>query len=211
MLIGLYLFIPILNKVIRIANEKEILYFLLVWFVVMLLDQPYLSHFKPQLDLRYFEGFIGYLVLGHYLAFKDFTFRYLKVAMWVLFFATLGLTTLGTYLLFNHYNGISTLMYEPLSPPIVIISVSIFMIARLSKPKMSPIIIKVRDFIGTYSYGIYLGHAFVLTLLDEQGIKFTWFTPLLSIPVTALICMSLAVPLVYLINKIPIVGKWISG
>jgi surface polysaccharide O-acyltransferase-like enzyme len=211
MLIGLYLIIPILSKFVRNATEKEILYFLLVWLVVMMIDQPYLSRFKPQLDLRYFEGFIGYLVLGHYLAFKDFTFKYLKGAMWVLFFATLGLTTLATYLLFNYYNGISTLMYEPLSPPILIISISIFVIARLSKPKLSPFIIKVRDLIGTYSYGIYLGHAIVLTLLDEQGIKFTWFTPIASIPVTALICFSLALLLVYLVNKIPFVGKWISG
>jgi surface polysaccharide O-acyltransferase-like enzyme len=211
MLIGLYLIIPILSKFVRNATENELLYFIGVWFFIMLIDQPYLSRFKPQLDLRYFEGFIGYLVLGHYLAFKKFTFKRLKGAMWALFFVTLGLTTLGTYLLFNHYNSISTLMYEPLSPPIVIISVSIFMIARLSKPKLSPFIIKVRDLIGTYSYGIYLGHAIVLTLLDEQGIKFTWFTPIASIPVTALICFILALLLVYLVNKIPFVGKWISG
>lgn len=211
MLIGLYLIIPILSKFIRNATEKEVLYFLLVWFVVMMIDQPYLSRFKPQLDLRYFEGFIGYLVLGHYLAFKEFTFKYLKGAMWLLFFITLGLTTWATYLLFNHYNGISTLMYEPLSPPIVIISVSIFMIGRLSQPKLPPSIIKARDFIGTYSYGIYLAHAIVLTLLDEQGIRFTWFAAIASIPVTALICFSLTLPLVYLINKIPLIGKWISG
>jgi surface polysaccharide O-acyltransferase-like enzyme len=211
MLIGLYLIIPILGKFVRNATEKEILYFLLVWFVVMMIDQPYLSRFKPQLDLRYFEGFIGYLVLGHYLAFKEFNYKGLKAAMTVLFFAVLALTTWGTYLLFNHYNGISTLLYEPLSPPIVIISVSIFMIARLSQPKLPPFIISLRDFIGTYSYGIYLGHAIVLTLLDEQGIKFTWFTPILSIPVTALICFGLSLLLVYLVNKIPFVGKWISG
>jgi surface polysaccharide O-acyltransferase-like enzyme len=211
MLIGLYLIIPILSKFVRNATEKEMLYFLLVWFVVMLIGQPYLSRFKPQLDLRYFEGFIGYLVLGHYLAYKKFTFKYLKAAMWMLFFATLSLTTWGTYMLFNHYNGISTLLYEPLSPPIVIISVSIFMVAKLSKPKLPPFIIKARDLIGTYSYGIYLGHAIVLTLLDEQGIKFTWFTPIASIPVTALICFTLALLLVYVVNKIPFVGKWISG
>ncbi|MBW4890645.1 acyltransferase family protein [Mucilaginibacter sp. HMF5004] len=212
MLIGLYLFIPILNKFIRAATEKEVLYFLLVWFVVMMLDQPYLSRFKPQLDLRYFEGFIGYLVLGHYLANKDFKIRYLKSCMWILFFAALGLTALGTYLLFDHYNGISTLMYEPLSPPIVIISVSIFMVARLSKPKLPGFMVNIRDFCGRYSYGMYLGHALVLTLLDQYaGLTFKLFTPIFSIPVTALICFMLTSLLVYLVNKIPVIGKWISG
>jgi surface polysaccharide O-acyltransferase-like enzyme len=211
MLIGLYLFIPVISRFVRNATEKETLYFLLVWFVVMLFDQPYLSRFKPQLDLRYFEGFLGYLVLGHYLVFKNFRFKHLKAGMAVLFFAALALTTWGTYLLFNHYNGISTLMYEPLSPPIVIISVSIFMVARLSAPKLPPLVVKMRDVAGTYSYGIYLGHALVLTLLDQAGINFKWLTPLLSIPVTAFICFILTTGLVYLVNKLPFVGKWISG
>jgi surface polysaccharide O-acyltransferase-like enzyme len=211
MLIGLYLIMPILSKFVRNASEKEILYFLTVWLVVMLIDQPYLSRFKPSLDLRYFEGFIGYLVLGHYLAYKEFSFRYLKSAMVVLFFAALALTTLGSYLLFNYYNGISTLMYEPLSPPIVIISVSIFMIARLSAPKLPPFVVKVRDLAGKYSYGIYLGHALILQLLDQHGLNFKLFAPVASIPVTALVCLCLTLVVVYLVSKIPFLGKYVSG
>lgn len=211
MLIGLYLIIPVLSKFVRNATEKEILYFLAVWLLVMLIDQPYLARFKPQLDLRYFEGFIGYLVLGHYLAFKEFTRPSLERAMWGLFLISLIGTTIGTYLLYNYYHGISTLLYEPLSPPIVIISASIFMMARLAKPVLSPFVIKVRDFAGTYSYGVYLSHALVLLLLDQAGLNFKLFMPLLSIPLTALVCFSLSLLLVYLVNKLPFLGKWISG
>ena len=211
MLIGLYLIMPVLGKFVRNATQKELLYFIGVWFIIMLIDQPYLARFKPQLDLRYFEGFIGYLVLGHYLAFKKYNLSYLKWAMRLLFILSLAGTTVATYLLFNYYKGISTLMYEPLSPPIVIISVSIFMMARLSKPNLPQWLIKLRDFIGSYSYGIYLGHALVLTLLDQAGINFKWFNPLFSIPVTAAICLALTLLLIYIINKIPFIGKWISG
>jgi surface polysaccharide O-acyltransferase-like enzyme len=177
----------------------------------MVAGQPYLLHYKPAVDLRYFEGFIGYLVLGHYLAFKQFNISHFKVWMTILFFISLALIVAGTYLLYHHYNGISTIMYEPLSPSIVLISVSIFMIAKLTKPKLSPVIIKVRDFAGTYSFGIYLCHAFVLQQLDQHGLNYKLFAPIVSIPVTALACFVLSLGLTNLVNKIPLVGKYISG
>ncbi|HEY4198709.1 MAG TPA: acyltransferase family protein, partial [Mucilaginibacter sp.] len=71
MLIGLYLFIPIISRFVRNAPEKEILYFLIVWFVVISFSQPYLFRFQPLIDVHYFTGYLGYLVLGHYLAFKE--------------------------------------------------------------------------------------------------------------------------------------------
>jgi len=39
MIIGLYLFIPIIGKWVRNATEKEILYFLGIWLIVLILDQ----------------------------------------------------------------------------------------------------------------------------------------------------------------------------
>lgn len=209
MLIGLYLFVPIIGKFIRNATENEILYFLLVWFVVMLFEQPYLARFKPQVDVRYFEGYVGYLVLGHYLTFKNMP-RNIGVWMAALFVLTLILTTTGTYLLYNHYNGISTLLYEPLSPAILIISISVFIMGRVIIPKVPAVFTQVRDFAGNYAYGIYLAHALVLTLLDSFDINFKWFNPIFSIPLTAFICLVLTLLSVYIINKLPF-GKYISG
>ena len=96
MLIGLYFFIPIIGKFVRQASEKEILYFLLVWFVVMMLNQPYLSRFNPSIDMHYFVGYAGYLVLGNYLAYKDFNIKHLRVYAWLAFIFGVGLITLGS-------------------------------------------------------------------------------------------------------------------
>lgn len=210
MLIGLYLIMPVIGKFIRNALQTEIQYFLAVWFLVMMMEQSYLVKYKPGFDLRYFEGFIGYLVLGHYLAFTEFKMQKLKIWMYVLFFFSLTLITVGTYLLYHYYNGISTVMYEPISPSIMLISISIFLIAKQSAPKLPLWLIKVRDFAGTYSFGIYLSHALVLQLLDQAGLNYKLFNPLFSIPVTALTCLVLSLLLVYIVNKIPF-GKWVSG
>ena len=212
MLIGLYLTIPIISKFVRNATETEIRYFLLVWLLVMVAGQPYLERFKIHADFRYFEGYIGYLVLGHYLATKQQFLLAFKNGFIGLFILLLVGGTVGTWLLYQHFNGISTYLYEPLSPTILLMAVSVFAMGMAIVPKAHPALIRLRDFVGQYAYGIYLGHALILTLLDQYlNISFKWFNPLFSIPLTALICMVLTFGMIFALNKIPVVGKYISG
>src|ERR1035437_5480557 len=119
MLIGLYFFIPVIGKFVRNATEKEILYFLAVWFAVMLITQPYLSRYNPSVDMHYFAGFAGYLVLGHYLAFKDFNVRHLRGWMFALFVFSILLIALGSRLLLKYPVWPGTMFYEPVSPAVV--------------------------------------------------------------------------------------------
>jgi surface polysaccharide O-acyltransferase-like enzyme len=216
MLIGLYFIIPVLSKFIRNANEKETLYFLGVWLMVMLFSQPYLQRYNPQIDIRYFGGYIGYLVLGYYLANKSFGYTYMATIMAIIFIATVAGITLGTSALYQHYNGISTLLYEPLSWPIVILASAMFLMVRFAPLNLPVWLVTVRDFAGKYNYGIYLSHALFLTLLDAPdltgfSLSYKSFNPLVSIPLTALVCFILSLLLVYLVNKLPWVGKYISG
>ena len=212
MLIGLYFFIPVIGKFVRHASEKEILYFLVVWFVVMLITQPYLVRFNPSIDMHYFAGFVGYLVLGHYLAFKDFNIKHLRLWMILLFLFSIALITIGSRWVMTDHRWPSTMFFEPVSPPVVILAASVFLIFKLSAPKLSPVIIRIRDFAGGFNYGIYLAHALVLYFLEDPfGISYKLCNPIVSIPLTALICFIVTLPLVWVINKIPFIGKWISG
>jgi len=211
MLIGLYFFIPVISKFVRNATEKEVLYFLAVWVAVMLLAQPYLSRYNPAVDMHYFAGYAGYLVLGYYLAFKDFQVSHLRARMVLLFAFSVILIATGSYFVIPRPTWPGTLFYEPLNPAVLTLSASVFMIVKLTVPKVPPSIIRIRDFAGKYNYGIYLGHALVLYFLDDLfNISYKMGTPMLSIPLTALICFVLTVALVWLISKIPY-GKYISG
>jgi len=211
MLIGLYLFIPIISKFVRNAAEKEILYFLLVWYVVMIFSQPYLSRFQPTIDLHYFTGYLGYLVLGHYLAYKELPQKLLKTWLIIFFLVFLAGITTGTYIITFNTNALSTIMYEPLGPFIVLFSSGIFLLARVTAFKLPKSLIKVRDLAGGLSLGIYLCHALFLTLLDNWGISYKLCTPILSIPITALICFVLSFALMFLLSKLPVIGKYIAG
>jgi surface polysaccharide O-acyltransferase-like enzyme len=211
MLIGLYFFIPVIGKFVRNATEKELLYFLLVWFAVMLITQPYLSRYNPAVDMHYFAGYAGYLVLGHYLAFKDFNVRHLRGWMVALFIFSVLLIAIGTRLLIPFPKWPGTMFYEPVNPAVLMLSGSIFIIVKLTLPKVPVVITRMRDFAGKYNYGIYLGHALVLYFLDDPfGISYKLCTPIIAIPLTAFICFLITLLLVWIINKIPF-GKWVSG
>ena len=211
MLIGLYFFIPIIGKFVRNANKREVEYFLAVWLIVMILTQPVVSSINPQVDVHYFTGYAGYLVLGHYLTFYVNYSKRIVLKMWALFLVLLIIAVIGTYLLYKH-NTLTTLLYEPLSPTIVLLSSSAFLLGRFIKVQMPAFILKAKNFACEYNFGIYLCHALILYFLDEPfGISYKLCMPLISIPVTAIICFMLSLLLVWLLSKIPFAGKWLAG
>jgi surface polysaccharide O-acyltransferase-like enzyme len=211
MLIGLYFFIPVIGKFVRNASRREIEYFLIVWLVVMFLAQPYLLRFNPQFDMHYFIGYAGYLVLGHYLSFNVTGHKYLGTAMFVLFLAMLTLIVVGTCLLYKAQHN-QTLLYEPLNPAIVLLASSIFLMVRFSKLRVTGFAASLRDLASRYNFGIYLSHALILYLLDDiLGINYSFCNPAIAIPATAISCFVLSLLLVWLLDKIPFIGKWIAG
>jgi surface polysaccharide O-acyltransferase-like enzyme len=209
MLIGLYFVIPIISRFVRNATNKELRYFLVIWLAVMLLGQPYISRFNPQVDLHYFTGYVGYLVLGHYLTYNIAADKRIVAKMFMLFVAVVAIMIFGTYLLYKYNTGLITLLYEPLGPAVVLLSASVFLMARFSTLRVPAFITKAKSFACRYNFGIYLGHALILYVLEILGINYQLCTPILSIPLTALLCFVLTLLLIWVIDKIPFIGKHI--
>ncbi len=132
--------------------------------------------------------------------------------MIVLFLFCVALIAVGSRVLTVYPKYPGTMFYEPVNPAVLMLAASIFLIVKNTIPKVSPTITRLRNFAGKYNYGIYLAHALVLYFLDDPfGINYKLCTPVISIPLTALIAFMLSLLLVWLINKIALVGRWISG
>jgi surface polysaccharide O-acyltransferase-like enzyme len=203
LLIGLYLIIPIISKFVQHSTEREILFFLAIWFLTLLLGVPYLSKFNTAVDLHNFAGYIGYLVLGHYLAFNQFNFRQIRMVSILVFIGFVILITYGTYYMQVEKHELSTLFYEPVGPFIAVFSASALLIAKYTRVTLPPAIKRIMDNAGKYTLGIYLSHALILSIFDLLEINYTLFTPILSIPAIALSCFLLSWFLVYVLSKIP--------
>jgi surface polysaccharide O-acyltransferase-like enzyme len=211
MVIGLYLFIPILSKWVQNCNDKELLYFLIIWVIAILLNQPFLEKFNTEIDLSYFSDFIGYLVLGYYLSIKKFNFSHktIQIGSFLLFIAGVVITVLGTYFLTYKEGKFNEYFYDYLAPNTVITSIGIFVLFK-NWNFTNPIALKIIDFIGKYSYGIYLVHVLILQFLSKLGIDYSFMNPIFSIPLTSLTCLFFSSLIIYFLNKLPFCSK-ISG
>ena len=121
MLVGLYFIIPVFNSWMQQASQKDLKLFLKVWGITLFL--PYIKMFAPALgylgnygnmgmygecdwnaygSFYYVSGFIGYLVLAHYLVKYPLDWSWKKVAavgipMWLVGYAI----TFGGYVMMN--------------------------------------------------------------------------------------------------------------
>lgn len=211
MIIGIYLFIPILSKWIQNTTEKEIVYFIFIWLFTLFINQPILSKFRLDINLTYFSGFIGYIVLGYYLSIKDFTLSKEMIKMISIFLIILGvsITILGTYFLTVKNNSFQEYFYSYSSLNVLIASVGVFIFFK--NVKISNLFFtRIITFVSQYSYGVYLVHILVLRLMSVVKINNNFINPIFAIPLVSIICLLISIAIIYVVNKLPL-GKYISG
>lgn len=205
-LLGLYLFIPVLRQWTKNATNKNILYFLIVWFVTILYNIPNIKAYLPNIPLANFSGYIGYLVLGYYLSNLSVKNKVMPILCIVL---GMIITIYGTYYITHKNNTFYEYFYGNLTPNVLLCSTGVFLLVKtlvVKNKRVKNVIL----FLSNHSFGVYLVHVLVLTLLSKFGVDWTLAHPAISIPVTAIACLIIATLIIYLLRKIKY-GVYISG
>jgi surface polysaccharide O-acyltransferase-like enzyme len=212
MILGIYLFVPILSKWIKNSTEKEVLYFLAIWLYVVLRGIPSFSLYTFNLDLTNFSGYIGFLVLGYYLSVKEFKTRHMAKIGACLFVAANIYTALGTYFSSLRTGANDFSWYDYRSINVVISAAGIFLLFKnIAFSPNTGIVSKTVSLISRHSYGIYLCHMQILTYLVISKIDCWYINSVLGPPITTLLCFFISLTLVWLVSKIPYAGHYISG
>ena len=221
-LIGLYLITPILRVVVAHADWRIIRYFLFIWFVgsgivsLLILYQnisPQAVWFRDSVFVL--TGFLGYFILGAYVAKLRFrsSILYIGLALSTVW------TIIGTYFLIGTLGeSYSQFFLNSTSFSVIIASVTLFLIiaaipnqtVEAKFPRGS----RVLKIISENTLPIYLFHVIVLETLQKGylGLKIsvTNLNPIVEIPlitaVTLLICLAIIVPL----KRLPYVKRIIG-
>ena len=232
MLIGLLLFIPILNKWIKHCTEKEILYFLGIWLISITVGNQLVENYiNEYLKLAHFSGYAGCLVLGYYLAnaekykisslcINNLRLKtkktnaalciFNKVNLFILVLIALLITIFGTYFVSIKAGKLIQLFYIYLMPNVLLAAAGVFLLIKSCK-LTNKTFVKIIGFLDKYSYGIYLVHVLVLFHLERFGINAHLIYPLIGIPIITILCVGISAGIVFVVNKLPFVGKYISG
>jgi surface polysaccharide O-acyltransferase-like enzyme len=208
MLVGIYLFLPIIGKWIVNSTKQEVTYFIVIWLVVMVINLPILLPFKPNINFNYFAGYLGYPVLGYYLAHQIKPNKSNITAVLLIGIGTL-ITLIGTYFISLSQQAFNSVFYSFLTPNVLITAIGIFLLFKQTTIKSNKINFLIKA-ISKYSYGIYLSHIFVLLWLSRFKITWDFVHPAIGILTTSALCLTISLLITFMLRKIPF-GKHIAG
>jgi surface polysaccharide O-acyltransferase-like enzyme len=218
LIVGLYLVTPILRVVIASGNQRIIRYLIALWFTGVAIVPLVQLVLGFTIDDRIFliGGFIGFFVLGTYLQKIKLRLSILYVLLIASFFATL----FGLWLLNYPLSAIGqgSFFFSYLTFPAIVGSVALFLIL-LKYPADWPgtnnkVAKKFIQAISKNTLPIFLFHVIILETFERGliGFKlsFTTLSPVIEIPLLAVLTFFITLGLVLLMKKVPVLRKLIG-
>ena len=215
MILGLYLATPILRVYIRAADRNNLRYFLIIWFVaaaILPMTKRFLD-IEIGIDIVVATEYVGFFVLGYYL--RDVTLKRQHIMPVLLGVA--GLIVLTQFLThgmtINNEGRFDNFFVLNDSFNLILAAIGLFLFFKSLDYdeifKRVPPIRMIVNGISRCSLGIYFIHVMIIELLESGVLGFELraqsFSPILSIPVTAILTLILSYFGVALLKRIPIV------
>ena len=231
MLIGVYLFLPILNSFIKEFKMKGVEYFLVIWLLTIGLNTFGIYPFH-NLELSYFAGYVGYIVLGYYLTNKEFNLTDRQM-IWLSLIIFIVFTAINIRFTLTHgkvgLTGDNNLKYYHYETLIVVLqSTGVFLFfvyyAKYCSKHVNTFRNKVYSFfkdtfmskiiltISVCSYGMFLIHYFIvygLRWIDHNMFPI-YSASVAYLPIVLILVIFLSWLIIYVLSKIPILRE-ISG
>ncbi|MEI7188944.1 acyltransferase [Dickeya dianthicola] len=206
MIIGLYVFTPLIRILIVNAREETLLFFVFLMFVFCSLNDMYnfLIGNRDFLFISEFVYYIPYYICGHLIARKSTT---KPLSFYVfLFLVSLILTCTCCYLLSSIAGkGVGLYFYNYLSFNVILMSISFMWILKFFHLKQSHD--NKLKFFSDISLGIYLIHPVFIEFFYYLAAKRWIYYSAISIPLMSIMVFSCCVIAVFFIKRIPYLRK----
>ena len=219
MLIGLYIVTPILRIITKNATKSQIEYFLIIGIIISILI-PSLSQYFPfsfismninKMYLYMPRSYLIFYLLGFYLTnfnIKNSTKKIIHILgvlgalFTILITQYISLKNLAPKDSWQGVFSMNTLLYS--------VSIFIFLKDWLEKIKFLNKSIKFINILSNCSFGVFLTHDLFIRYLIRYGILTAELeNPIIIMPLITLCIFILSTLLSYIINKIPILNKYI--
>ena len=223
MIIGLYMCIPLIKQLTR--DDKLIKYFLLLSVIfcfiktqielvtnnllsgtVQIIFENINTVFK-NFNMNLIIGFVAYFILGFYLNKTEICKKH-RTIIYILGVAGLGITILLNLFASINAGKSSEAFYNACSVNVLLMSVAVFVWFKYNA-KDSERLNKIIIHLSKYSFGAFLVHIFVLQCLNAIGFSSETFHPMFSVPATLIFTTVVSYLISLVLNKIPVIKKYI--
>ncbi len=217
MIVGLYIIVPLLRKITESPEATR--YFLIVAAVFTILIPtllliPALSDFKDafgKMKFHFTLGYPCYFVAGYYLSKTELSKKARRLLYALGLLAFLSTIVLSIVISKDRQKPYAAL-FENFTLNVALETIAVFVFAKYNLNRM-PKSKRVQGLIfafSKYSFGIYLVHILVLDILNKQcGINTLSFNAALSVPALILGLFVISALISFLLNRIPVVNKYI--
>lgn len=213
MIIGLYILIPVYRVFTKNANEKQFRYAIIIFFIFGL-GLPFIKKVLLQFDSAYniyFEiseliNYSGYFIAGYYLSKYSFT-KKTQIVLYLSGFLSLLITIIISAYLTKKNQEVNSLLFGNLLPTTMLEAFSIFILIKeiLNKKELSGKTTSVIINVSSCTFGIYLIHDFIRTIIEKIGITATFINPIIAIPFSCILIFLISWLIVFILKKIPII------
>lgn len=219
MLIGLYVLLPILRTWLHSAAERQVQYFLMLFFLLQIgkqtivaLDPPFLLEgFLNLVELDMVQSYLGYFVLGYYMAHIGVRKRMHKYIYLGGVFG-LGGAVLCSSLLSVRKGSALPGVFDSFSLFTFLVSVALFLFGKEVLSRWSPgsVGVGIIKELSSCTLGIYLSHLLVMEMLIYYfGIDSMSVNNLAGIPLLSLVCFGICLILTFLLRRIPYIKRYV--
>ena len=218
-LVGLYLFTPILRVFIAHAEPIVVKYFVFLWIVGVSILPLFslITNFELTDNVITVTGYVGYMVLGTYLSTMRLRCKPLAIAAVVGIALTAGLT----YVLAATMGGEDMYFFQQyFSPTVMLSAVSLFLLLLTVQPpsqkqELKPSITqRLIKLISVNTLGIFLIHVMINESIQRGFFGFTInrdvLNPIIGVPLLAGIVLVTSLGIIVIIRKVPYVNKIIA-
>ncbi len=218
MLVGIYMLLPVLKSWVEHAQLKTVQYFLGLFVIVQvgretlraLTVTDELHYMLDILDVELVCSYVGYFVLGYYLAYFGISKKLRKGIYFCVLPAVLTNIVLGNYL--AHRAGAPVgAIYDSYGVFTFIIAVALFVFFQenVSKKSFSARSWGLIKELSADTLGVYVLHIGLIEGLKLKGIHSMLLPNIICIPLYALCCFMLCVVLAAVLRRIPLIGRYL--
>lgn len=211
MIIGIYLFIPLVSLVLNSINGKTIIFIMSIIYIYCFIV-PTINIYLPRIESdifisNYLDLSFSGCVYGFYLVIGYLTKKYIKIinniltplfkiALFILSLLSILVTILFQYFCYHAQNPYGNLWYDTFTLPVISIILFIFLI------NMKPFWVKLFAKISRASFGIYLVHRIIQMIIVGYFIKYLNINNGIKFILLSLLSFIASYLLIAIVNKI---------
>lgn len=223
MIVGIYIITPLIGEITK--NDLLTKYFIIISLLFAVIIPNFISTISiinsnlgdftqsiiNKINLQMVLGYTIYYILGYYLSKKDIS---RTASKFIYYLGGLGfiLTIFLTYIISQYKGKANGVFYDYFSLNVLLESLCVFVvIKKIFKYKI--INDKIKNIIyllSKYSFGVYLIHPFIIDVLNKTiNINSLSFNAIIAVPIVSIIVFCISFLISSILNKIPILKKYI--